>query len=114
MTLKGAIFILITISFTITGQILMKKGMPSTGQLGIREILSSPLLIIGGLCYVASFFSWLQALNVLPLSIAWPSTSISFILVIFASALFLGEPITMLKLVGAIVIVGGVMLVAQG
>jgi undecaprenyl phosphate-alpha-L-ara4N flippase subunit ArnE len=114
MTLKGAILILLTISFTVTGQILMKKGMPTTGNLDIRNIFSSPVLLAGALCYVIGFFSWLQVLNILPLSIAYPSSSASFIIVIFASAIFLGEPLNAFKLFGALFIFGGVFLISQG
>lgn len=114
MTFKGAILILVTVSFTVTGQILMKKGMPTSGNLDIRNIFTSPLLIIGALCYVAGFFCWLNVLNVLPLSVAFPSTSVSFILVIIASALFLGEPLTAFKLLGAVFIFGGVLLISRG
>ncbi len=114
MTFKGAILILITVSFTVTGQILMKKGMPLSGNLSIRSIFASPILITGALCYVAGFFSWLQVLNILPLSIAMPSSSISFILIIFASAVFLGEPLTVLKLIGASLIFGGVLIISRG
>lgn len=114
MTFKGALFLLITVSFTVTGQILMKKGMPLSGNLSIRSIFASPVLISGALCYVAGFFSWLQVLNILPLSIAMPSSSISFILIIFASALFLGEPLTTYKLLGALFIFGGVLMISQG
>ncbi len=114
MTLKGALFLLITVSFTVTGQVLMKKGMPLSGNLGIRSIFSSPVLITGALCYVAGFFSWLQVLNILPLSIAMPSSSISFILIVFASALFLGEPLTVFKLLGTLCIFGGVLMISRG
>lgn len=114
MTFKGALFLLITVSFTVTGQILMKKGMPLSGNLGFKSIFASPVLLIGAFCYVAGFFSWLQVLNILPLSIAMPSSSISFILIIFASALFLGEPLTAFKMLGALFIFGGVLMISRG
>jgi multidrug transporter EmrE-like cation transporter len=114
VTIKGAIFLLITVSLTVSGQILMKMGMPVSGNLNVKNILFSPLIVIGALCYAASFFSWLQVLNILPLSIALPSMSINFILIIFASALFLAEPITLFKLIGVSLIFGGVLFISQG
>lgn len=114
MTLKGALYLLITVGLTVTGQILMKKGMPVSGHISLRQIFGSPLLIIGALCYGASFFSWLQVLNLLPLSIALPSMSINFIVIIFASAIFLGEPVTAMKIIGVFLIFGGVLFISQG
>ncbi|MGL1893622.1 MAG: EamA family transporter [Spirochaetaceae bacterium] len=100
MTLKGALLLLLTISFTVSGQILMKKGVSLTSNLTLGGALTTPFILIGGFCYIAGFVVWLNVLKVLPLSIAYPSSSVSFILVIFASSMFLGEAVTLFKLIG--------------
>ena len=114
MTVKGAVFILITALLTVSGQVMMKLGMPESGSLTAKNILSSPLLVAGAFCYAASFFSWLQVLNLLPLSIAMPSMSINFVIIVFASSWILGEPVTSLKLIGTALIIGGVFFISRG
>lgn len=114
MTLKGALFLLITALFTVSGQVMMKLGMPDSGSINARNVLTSPMLVVGAFCYAASFLSWLQVLNLLPLSIAMPSMSINFVIIVFVSYLVLGEPITMFKIMGVVLIVGGVVFVSQG
>ncbi len=114
MTFKGGIFILITVLFTVSGQIMMKLGMPESGSLTAKSVLTSPLLVAGAVCYAASFFSWLQVLSLLPLSIAMPSMSINFVFVVFASSWILGEPVNSFKLIGTALIIGGVFFISRG
>ncbi len=112
MTLKGMLLLLATVSCTVSGQILMKKGVGLSPTLTFGTALSNPFILIGAFCYVSGFVIWLNVLKVLPLSIAYPSSSVSFILVLFASSLFLGEAITLFKLVGIGCICLGVFFIA--
>ena len=100
MTLKGVLLLLATVSCTVSGQVLMKKGVGLISDLTIAATLTSPFILLGTFCYISGFIIWLNVLNQVPLSIAYPSSSISFILVIFASYLFLGEAVTVYKLIG--------------
>ncbi len=114
MTWKGFFLIIITVSFTICGQILMKKGVLQNGTINLKSTLSNHFLIIGGACYIAGFVFWLSVLKNLPLSIAYPSSSIAYIGVIFASAIFLSEPITFFKIIGMSFICLGVFFISRG
>lgn len=104
---------LATVSFTVCGQILMKKGVNQIGELSLKTVMVSPFIIIGGLCYISGFLVWLNVLRLLPLSIAYPASSIAYVLVIFAAAIFLGEAITMFKLLGIICICLGVLFIGR-
>ena len=112
--MKGAVFLLITALFTVSGQVMMKLGMPDTGSLSVKNVLTSPLLVAGAVCYAASFLSWLQVLKLLPLSIAMPSMSINFVIIVFVSYVVLGEPVSVFKIIGVLLIVSGVVFVSQG
>ncbi len=114
MNLKGFLFILLTTSLTLCGQILMKKGMMQTNVISIKSIITNYMIFSGGLCYIAGFISWLFVLKLLPLSIAYPSASISYIGVIIASAVFLNEPVTLSKVIGVILICSGVFFIGRG
>ncbi len=110
---KGFFLILITVSFTICGQILMKKGMLHNEAMTFKSIISNYFLLIGGLCYVAGFIFWLGVLSILPLSIAYPSSSIAYVGVIIASAFFLSEPVTFFKIIGISLICLGVFFISR-
>ncbi len=113
MSLKGALLLLATVSFTVTGQILMKKGVTAAGNLTAKTALASPFMIIGILCYISGFLVWINVLSILPLSIAYPSSSISYVLVIFASAIVLGEPLNIFKAIGIAFILAGVFFISR-
>jgi drug/metabolite transporter (DMT)-like permease len=52
--------------------------------------------------------SWILALGKTELSYAYPFTSLSFVLILFASAMVFDEPITATKLAGMALIVAGI------
>jgi drug/metabolite transporter (DMT)-like permease len=114
MTLKGFLLLLATVSCTVTGQILMKRGVNSLALLSLKNVMAQPTIIVGGICYISGFVIWLNVLKILPLSMAYPFSSISYVAIIFASALFLGEAINMYKLIGILCICAGVFFISKG
>lgn len=114
MTLKGFLLLLATVTCTVSGQILMKRGVNSLSVLGLKNALGQPAIIIGGICYISGFLIWLNVLKILPLSIAYPFSSISYVAIIFASALFLGEALNLYKLIGMLCICAGVFFISKG
>jgi multidrug transporter EmrE-like cation transporter len=114
MTLKGFLLLLATVSCTVTGQVLMKRGVNNLVVLSLKNVLVQPTIIVGAICYVSGFVIWLNVLKVLPLSIAYPFSSISYVAIIFASALFLGEALNLYKLVGMLCICAGVFFISKG
>ena len=113
MNWKGAFLILITVSFTICGQVLMKKGLIQDSTLSFKGLISNYFLIAGGTCYIAGFIFWINVLKILPLSIAYPSSSIAFAGVVLASAVFLSEPVTHSKIIGIFFICLGVFFISR-
>jgi multidrug transporter EmrE-like cation transporter len=111
MTIKGIAMLLATVSCTAAGQVLMKKGVSGLESLGISAALTSPQIVIGGFCYILGFVIWLNVLQIMPLSIAYPSSSVVYVVVIVLSALFLAEPITAFKLIGMACICTGVVFI---
>lgn len=114
MNLKGLLLLLATVSCTVAGQVLMKKGVNALAGAGLKQALGQPAIIAGGICYISGFVIWLNVLKLLPLSIAYPFSSIAYVAVIFASALFLGEAITLYKLIGIACICVGVFFISRG
>ena len=111
--------ILLTVSLTAVAQVLLKIGAnqsagdDSVGSwLGVHE-LASGWTWLGILAFVASFGSWLYALRFLPLGIAFALTNGVHIFVPLGSWLFLHERIGLLRGGGILVIIAGILLLAQ-
>ena len=86
------------------GQLLFKQG--ASGRAGL-EIIKSPVLWAGGACYFISTVLWIYALSKVDLSIVYPFTALTFVMVFILCFLILGEPATPMKLLGIFLILGG-------
>ena len=113
MTIKSFFYLLLTISCTVCGQVLMKKGLNFNSAVTIKNIATNYHMIAGIICYIGSFTFWLNVLRLVPLSVAYPSASLSYALVIAASAVFLNEQITSYKVIGIIFIITGVFFISR-
>ncbi len=65
------------------------------------------------LCYAASICVWLAALSKAPVSTAYPMLSLGYVVVAFASVLWLGETLSVPKVLGIALICAGVVLVSR-
>ncbi len=79
----------------------------------IGLLLRSPPFWLGMTCYAASLCVWLAALAKAPVSVAYPMLSLGYVVVAFASALWLGEALTPERLLGIALICAGVVLVSR-
>lgn len=112
--------LMIAISFSVVGEMLLKHGMNSVGSLDLTGWHAIPQLIrtfttpavLGGfvLIFGGSLF-WLSVLSKVHLSWAYPMLSMSYIIVVFLSALFFHEPITAWRIAGVLTIIAGVFMV---
>jgi drug/metabolite transporter (DMT)-like permease len=76
-------------------------------------VLGSPLIIFGLLLYGISAIIWLLVLSRVDLSLAYPMLAIGYIFVLLVSLFFLGEKVTLMRWLGTVLIVGGVVLNAS-
>jgi multidrug transporter EmrE-like cation transporter len=67
----------------------------------------------GMMCYAASVCVWIAALSKAPVSVAYPMLSLGYVVVAAVSALWLGESLTMPKVLGIALICAGVLLVSR-
>ena len=111
--------IFFTVLLTAAAQILLKIGAEGSAAdnsvgswLGIHE-LASGWTWLGILAFVASFGGWLYALRFLPLGVAFALTNGVHIFVPLGSWLFLHERISLLRGGGILVIIAGILLLAQ-
>jgi multidrug transporter EmrE-like cation transporter len=67
----------------------------------------------GMICYGASLCVWLAALSKAPVSVAYPMLSLGYIVVAWASMMWLGESLSAAKVIGIALICVGVVLVSR-
>jgi len=72
--------------------------------------IATPTLWVGIGCYVGAFAAWMTILRKSTLSAAFAMSAIVFIAVMFASWRVFGEHIGAMQLLGAAVIVGGILM----
>jgi drug/metabolite transporter (DMT)-like permease len=97
----------------------LKKGINSLPGLDFApatllptfiRIFTQPLVFLGFVFIFGGSLFWLAVLSKWDLSLAYPLLSISYIASLFVGALFLGEQITLLRMIGVLVVVVGVVL----
>ncbi|MDQ0215263.1 multidrug transporter EmrE-like cation transporter [Oikeobacillus pervagus] len=110
------LMLLMNILMLVSGQILWKMAVSGITDWNVSTIFSlviSPFFLGGAALYVLATGLWLVILSKLPLSVAYPSQSLSYILgAIFAVVLF-KEIVTPTQWLGMIIIMVGVFLIAK-
>lgn len=91
------------------GQVLFKVG--ATGRSALIEFLN-PAIATGLLCYGLGTGLWIVALSKAPLTIVYPFTALTFVLVYAAGVMFFGEPTSARSLSGIALILAGLFLVS--
>lgn len=116
-------FVAITVACTVYGQLVIKWQANKAGAFpdGTSERLSylghflaNPWVISSLLGAVLAAFAWIAALSKLDLSSAYPFVAGSFALVLVLSAIIFDERLTTPKIIGAILIVAGLIVGSQG
>ncbi|MEO8419039.1 MAG: EamA family transporter [Methylophilaceae bacterium] len=120
-TLKPWLLLTFSVLLDSAGTVLFKHGtnqLAVTSKTGWRGHLDSVVsalkrreIALGVLLYIAEYLVWLAFLSTTLLSIAFPLSSLNVILILVASAIFLGEKVGMRRWLGAALIIGGIFLV---
>lgn len=115
-------FIAFSICAGVAGQLVLKQGMTRLGAQSVSaativdtlmKLALSPWVIGGLAIYVAGTFFWLMVLSRVEVSFAYPMTSMSYILIVASSWYFLGEQVSLLRILGVVTIMLGVLLISQ-
>lgn len=100
-------------------EVLLKKGAENTANLpswlpwlGLTG-LNSGWTWLSIVFTLLGFFSWMSAIRVLPLGVAFPLTNAVQVLVPLSCWWFLGEKISPLRWCGIALVVAGLMVVAK-
>lgn len=93
-----------------TAQIMLKKAMPL--QLNPISLLTNGFLISGVALYGIAFIGYLAVLRYAPVSQLYPIIATSYVFVVIIASIVLSEPMTISKLIGSVLVVGGVALIS--
>lgn len=106
------LLLFISLSLGIVGQFFLKKGVVDSHLAANAESLFktvfSPFVFSGLVLYGISALVWLFVLKKFPLSVAYPTLALSYVVIVLLGAIFIDEPLTKYKLVGIVLIVSGV------
>jgi multidrug transporter EmrE-like cation transporter len=120
--IQGYIILAVAILNTVLSQLLFKKGILQIGDihfsvsnigLMMTNVFRNPYLLTGMFFYGVSFILWLFVLAKMKLSVAYPITSLNFVLVIVASFYLFGEKLSLLQYASIGLIIIGVVFLAK-
>lgn len=115
------VFITLTITFTVVGQLAVKWGMLSVGPRGaqadlvqyLMRVVLNPGFILGMSCAVIAALCWSLALTTTPLSVAYPFTALSIVLVLLLSGFVFGELVPYNRWLGVAIIALGLIVASR-
>ncbi|WP_179404322.1 SMR family transporter [Burkholderia guangdongensis] len=122
MSFFNFLLILAGVMLNAFAQLFLKAGTNAINAMGIdkAKIVASAFKVVfephilGGLgCYAFSVIIWIVALSRVQVSVAYPMLSIGYVVNLFMAWYFFGEPISIQKMAGIVVIIIGVYLIAK-
>jgi len=104
------------LGFETLCQISLKLAGRQTGafdfsRAAFAHALTTPWLWVAIGCYIGAFLAWMTILRKSTLSAAFATSALVFVAVMFASWFVFGEHIGWLQLLGAAIILGGILLI---
>jgi multidrug transporter EmrE-like cation transporter len=116
--------ILVSVTLAAVAQVTLKAGMnhvtdANGGQLAmnadsLKQIAQQALVWAGLAIFAVSAVLWLFALSRADLSFAYPFAALGYVIIVIASILFLDEHVQPITWVGVVLIISGIVLIAQG
>lgn len=119
---SGHVYIALTLLFTVYGQLVLKWQMGGAGPLPeaaadkvvfLLRQLFRPWVFSGYVAALLASLTWMAAMTRFELGYAYPFMSLAFVLVMVFGALFLGEPVSLAKLLGTLMVMAGLVVIAR-
>jgi drug/metabolite transporter (DMT)-like permease len=115
--LASSILLMVYCQLVLKWQVMGAGDFPADPADKVRflaRLLLNPWVLSALAAAFLAALTWMAALTRLDLSHAYPVMSLSFVLVVLASAWLLHEPLTVLKIAGVALICLGVAVGSQG
>lgn len=118
MNKAALLLLLISIFLGASGQLLFKgaaRQLPPFAELGLMRLIlqmfTTPLILGGFSCFFVSSVLWILALRTVSLNLAYPLVALSYIIIFIGSYYLFQEPLSYRHWLGALLIVGGILLI---
>ncbi|HEY1798759.1 MAG TPA: EamA family transporter [Stellaceae bacterium] len=95
----------------VGGQIALKSG--AVESLTVWDQFLNPRTMLGFGIYVVAAFLYIVALKRIPVSVAFPSVAVSYVVVAVLAHLLWNEPFGWSQIAGLVLIGGGIFLIHQ-
>ena len=114
--------ILLGVLLNAAAQLLLKEGMRRIGHFAFAwtniipigmQVAVSPFILAGLFSYVVSVMVWILVLSRVQVSFAYPMLSIGYIVNAVAAYYLFDESLSLTRVAGIVVIVGGVYLITR-
>jgi multidrug transporter EmrE-like cation transporter len=113
------LLMLFVVGFNVCGHVFLKAGMNQLGAISAGSLItnfprvfSNAAVLIGLFCYVTSVGGYMVLLSRIDISVAYPVvTSLAYGAIILVSFFIFREPFSLIKWLGLVLILGGVLLV---
>jgi multidrug transporter EmrE-like cation transporter len=120
MALSLLAIIIGSVALNALAQVLLRNAMLAIGQMDLQSplqyvlaVATQPWLIGGMFCYAISIVIWLYVLSKVEVSMAYPFSSIGYVIAAFIGFMFLGEHVTVTRVFGLALICFGLVFVAR-
>lgn len=114
MIASNIVLVLFCVLGISTAQMCMKKAAGKRrDERGFIQVFFDRYALLGLVIYAVGFFLWMVVLSRLPLSMAYPLMSLSYVFVIFMGGRLFREQIPVSRYVGSFFIVAGCILISQ-
>jgi multidrug transporter EmrE-like cation transporter len=119
----GFLYILGCILCTVYGQMVVKLQVSKAGPLPagsaakvyfLLSLLLNPWVMSGVAAGFLAMLCWMAAMTKFELSYAYPFMSLAFVLVTVLSVIIFKEAISLQKVLGLLLIVGGIVVSSRG
>ena len=94
-----------------SGTLLLKAG--ANGRVDLIEFIN-PGIFAGLALYALGSALWIYSMRTEPLSVVYPFTALSFVVVLAGAVLFQGERPSLVNLLGVVVVIAGIGLIVWG
>ncbi len=112
--------ILFCVTLGSIGQLTLKYGMNTVGKITQSHVIekmvgafANPYVVTGFILYGLSALVWMIVLSRVEVSWAYPMVSFSYVVVVVASRFLFKEDVDFYRILGTLVICGGVFLVSR-
>lgn len=99
-------------ALTIFGQVLWKLGLMKPSGYSLK-LFYNPLILSGVMVYGMSTVLWLFILSKVPFSVAYPLNSFAYVLSVLVGFFIFKESLSIQKLIGILLIIGGVVFITK-